>query len=139
MKLPNQTKGPVTLSKIDYARNLSEETYAFTAVVTVGLQQSRVSNDGHGGCHRFDNRDVMAKVGAYALTVPPLKTDRDETFAYDADLLISEMISDAIQAREDARMAKKGYAWAYDLGGNSYYGRSTPPGATNVRNLAVPQ
>ncbi len=135
MKLPNQTKGLVRLTKIDYARNLSEETYAFTAVVTVGAASTEVSNDGRGGCHRYGVHAVAAALGAYALTLPPLKTDRDETFAYDADLLISEMISDAIQAREDERAKKRGFTCSYEHNGVGYYGGPVPPGATKVRTL----
>ena len=49
MKLPKQTHGPLTLTKIDYAPNMSEETMAFTATVIIDGHRGEVVNTGRGG------------------------------------------------------------------------------------------
>lgn len=104
MKLPNATHGPVTLSKIDYAANLSQETYAFTATVEINGLSCPVRNDGHGGPNLIQGHEVNTAIEAYCKTLPP-----DDGLTVTADYLISVLVSNALQAREDAKAKRKGF------------------------------
>jgi len=120
MKLPNQTRGPVTLSKIDYAANLSEETAAFTANISLHDRTCQVRNNGRGGPNCFDSREVKEEVDRYAKTLPAI-TGHGLVLKMDAELLVSTMIEDAIQEREDTRLAKKGFTHCATFGGRAVY------------------
>jgi len=123
MKLPNTSHGPVTLSKIDYAPSLSEETVAFSAVVDIAGKSCRVHNDGHGGANFVSDPAVYELIASYAATLPPEPGDMigDEplTYDYDVDFLISTMIDSAVNAHERkrtiAKMVKAGYTHSIDI------------------------
>jgi len=115
-RLPNVTRGPVTLSRIDYAANLSQETYAFTAVIEIDGKTSDVRNEGCGGPNFIGDRAVNALVEAHAATLPP------EASAYgplrmSADFLVSLMVGEALEKRDLLKMKKKGYTHRVALGG----------------------
>jgi hypothetical protein len=120
MKLPNTTHGPVTLSKIDYAPSLSEETVAFAAVVDIAGKSCRVHNEGHGGANFVSDSAVYALIASYAATLPPEPSDYgEEPLTYDVDFLISTMIDSAVNAHERkstlAKMVKAGYTHSIDI------------------------
>jgi hypothetical protein len=147
MKLPTQTHGPVTLSQIDYAANLSQETFAFTAQIAITVAgtvlTSMVENDGHGGPNGIHSRAVEAAVAAYAATLPAEKIFANcEPVAVSADGLVSTMVGDALQARlqarEHAKWAKKGYTHFAEAvhpkrGAVAFYSKCEPDAAACVR------
>ncbi len=128
MKLPNQTRGPVELRDIDYSPKLSQETFAFVAVVHVNgfdaelpRRTSAVRNDGGGGAHVLSSHAAQVALDAYAATLPPIQS-HGMTLQLDGDALISEMVAAAILQRDDQRHAKKGFSHrAQLLDGRSVY------------------
>lgn len=113
MKLPNQTRGPVTLNRIDYSPRLSEETAAFAAVITINGLKCGISNTGHGGSSRIDSREVEAALDAYAKTLPPEPSEYSpEPRAITGDYLIAMMIEDAITEKNNAKYIAKGFTHA---------------------------
>jgi hypothetical protein len=135
MKLPNQIHGPVTLTKIDYAANLSQETLAFTADLEIHGLRGRARNDGHGGATFVEPHAVREAVSAYAATLPRLVSEHfPEGLAVDDDILINDMVSSAIKARDYAKMRAKGFTHlvsAPSLTSMAFYQRSAnlPPNA----------
>ena len=121
MKLPNQTLGPITLTKIDYVPSMSEETLAFTAVVRVshssrcscsGLSgvSAQCKNDGHGGETRCYDADVVRALNAVAATLPPVPWELDDAGWQRTGVdLIDSMVQSALTAHEDAKLIKKGF------------------------------
>lgn len=104
MKLPDVVRGPVTLSKIDYAPLMSQETAAFVATICYeGIGCADVRNDGHGGANFIDplgvGREIERAVEAYAEDLPPYRDEHGE-LSMNGDFLISLMVDEAIQARE---------------------------------------
>lgn len=128
MKLPNVTRGPVTLSKIDYAANMSEETTAFTAIVTINGQSSPVRNDGRGGCNIVSLNPVWQALQAHAATLPPEPTEHGP-LTMTADFLLSLMVEDAIRAHEHKKMAKKGFTHVISAGSKALYCVGAPTDA----------
>lgn len=113
MKLPNQTRGPVSLTRIDYSPRLSEETEAFAAVITINGLKCGVSNAGHGGSSRIDSREVEAAVDAYVKTLPAEASEYSpEPRAITGDYLIATMIGDAITEKNNAKYIAKGFTHA---------------------------
>jgi hypothetical protein len=114
-RLPNITRGPITLSRIDYAANLSQETYAFTAVLAIDGKTSVVSNEGCGGPNHIREHAVNALVEAHAATLPP-----EAGLRMSADFLVNLMVGDALEKRHLLKillkMKKKGYTHRVALG-----------------------
>jgi hypothetical protein len=110
-RLPNVTRGPVTLSRIDYAENLSQETYAFIAVIAIDGKTSLVRNEGCGGPNHIREHAVSALVEAHAATLPP-----EAGLRMSADFLVSLMMGDALEKRDLLKMKKKGYTHRVALG-----------------------
>jgi hypothetical protein len=101
MKLPNVSRGPVLLLDIDYAKNLSEETFAFTAQISVeGVGSALVSNNGRGGMSIVRDQRVYAAVQAYAASLPHEDIGHGMVIPVDADFLISLLVGDAIDLYE---------------------------------------
>mgnify|MGYP006277905545 CR=1 FL=1 len=129
MRLPNITKGPITLSRIDYAASLSEETVAFSAVIEINGLKGTVSNDGHGGCNFVHPRSVLDAVVAYAKTLPQWSDfgmTGDETY----DTVIGGMIGRAVDEYEAQkvrkRMLRKGFKYEAICGHRAYYLKDAP-------------
>lgn len=138
MKLPNQTHGPVRLSKVEFYPRLSEETLAFNAVVEINGLKGEAHNEGHGGPTSIYPGEVEAAVNEYAKTLPP-STDHGFTVAYDADMLIGEMVGraadDVETAKEYKKMARKGYKVACEFGHQRIYCTVTPTVEQLVRKF----
>lgn len=136
MKLPSVTHGPVSLSKIDYAPNLSEETVAFTAVVTIDGKSAPVRNDGRGGNNLVQIREVDDLIEAYAKTLPDDQTQYGP-LSFNGDYLIATMIEMAISQAEDAKMKRKGYTHVAVGAGRKLYARgaSAPVFETLVKTV----
>ena len=143
MKLSNQTRGPITLSRIDYSPRLSEETLAFAADITVVVDgqtlKGTVRNEGHGGDNHISPTAVHEAVDAYAKTLPKLV---DAYFpnglAYSYDLLISEMIGAAVEAQEHAKYVKKGYTHAIFFGDSQVLYSKGEPSPATIAKLVGP-
>lgn len=110
MKLPTQTQGPVTLSKIDFAKNLSQETYAFTAVISIEVDgktiEARVHNDGCGGPNSVYDRAVDEALAAYCKTLPEVTLD-GVSFPVSVDYFISDLVSSALVENDLKRILSK--------------------------------
>ncbi len=66
----------IELKNIKHAAFASEETYCFSASVLIdGVKEGEVSNDGHGGSHRWHPWALAAKVEKHAKTLPVEKLD----------------------------------------------------------------
>ena len=127
MKLPTQVHGPVTLSRIDVAPNLSEETNAFTAVVEVGASSCPVRNDGHGGETGISDRAVYDAIQTYTATLPPEVSQWfPDGLEVTPDYLIDSMVEDAFREREDARMVKRGFDHVAETESRAIYTVGTP-------------
>jgi hypothetical protein len=118
MKLPTQTHGPVTLTNIDYAANLSQETLAFTAKISIVVDgealSSSVENAGHGGSNNVLNHRTEAAIGTYAKTLPSI-VSHSMTLEMDTDLFISELMSAALTAHDLKRaLSRKTLIRKYD-------------------------
>jgi hypothetical protein len=142
MKLPNYRRGPVTLKKIDYAPNLSEETLAFTAEVHVDGLVGSARNDGRGGENFVQPAVVVEALNRYAASLPTVSLETSRfpgSLSMDADLLLSEMVAEAITAREHARMRAKGftyYASAPEISQIAFYTKSAAlPSDIELRRL----
>jgi len=110
MKLPNQTLGPITLTKIDYVPSMSEETLAFTAVVSIAGVSAQCKNDGHGGETRCYDADVVRALNAVAATLPPVPWELDDAGWQRTGVdLIDSMVQSALTAHEDEKLIKKGF------------------------------
>lgn len=127
MKLPNQTHGPVTLTKIEYYPRMSEETTAFVAKVEINGLVGTAKNEGQGGPTFVMPRSVEQAIEAYAKTLPP---DAQFGLTYSADLLISEMVEEAAvkveAAKEHRKMALKGFTHYCEWGVRGVYAKGTP-------------
>jgi hypothetical protein len=71
-------------------------------VVDVKTLTGAVQNEGHGGDNWIHNDAVRAAVNVYAATLPPLAFGSN-----DYDLLISEMVGDAIAAHDVKKRLSK--------------------------------
>lgn len=128
MFLPDQTRGPVTISKIQYLPKSSHETFCFGAFIAVNGMSSPVNNEGTGGQNHVHDREVWDALTAYAKTLPKIKDPYSgDLYEMDADVLISEMIGDAIKSREHEKMRKRGFThYMTDGGLRAYYTKHAP-------------
>lgn len=124
MKLPNQTRGPVKLTKVEFYPRLSEETLAFNAVVEINGMKGEAFNEGHGGPTSILPREVAVAINEYAKTLPP-STEHGFTVGYDADMLVGEMVGEAADKvekdKEHRKMARKGYKVYCEFGNRGIY------------------
>ena len=85
----------VELKKVQHFPAGSEETECFTAELWVnGLRRGNVSNDGHGGSHRFT--DYSAEIEL-----------REATADRDADTYVNEAFQLALDEKAMTRLLKK--------------------------------
>lgn len=115
MKLTPQTHGPVKLAKIDYAANLSQETFAFTAEVSIDGMKSEVSNEGMGGPNNIYDRKTDEAVEAYAKTLPAEEYE-GMTIEQTGDYLISHMVGQALIANDLKKDLRKNIVYQKENG-----------------------
>lgn len=106
----------ITLSKVSYCAALSEETNAFSATVCInGIPAFIASNDGHGGCDRYDPlkgqtyeqmRAKVAEVEAYAKTLPKKKYHSME-LEESAESLVGDALNAHLREKDAARLFGK--------------------------------
>lgn len=131
MKLPNQTQGPVTLSRIDYSPRLSEETFAFAADITIVVNgktlKGTVENAGHGGDNNIHPREVHDAVEAYAKTLPHEPSPYSaELYPQSYDSLISDLVAKALEAKDNVKWVKKGFTHVILVGDRGLYTKGAP-------------
>ncbi len=101
----------IELKNIKHAAFASEETCCFSASVLIdGVKEGEVSNDGHGGSHRWHPWALAAKVEEHAKTLPVEKLDigggEMSDFQPDADTVISQLVTDWLLSKDLARHLK---------------------------------
>jgi hypothetical protein len=103
----------VELRNVKHAQFASEETDCFEAAVYIdGVKTGTVSNDGHGGCNRYEPHDLVVTLEAIALQGPRIKTDCMTKGQFleldpDADTLIGEKLNAWLQERDFKRLIKR--------------------------------
>ena len=104
----------IELKNISHSKALSEETNAFSATVFIdGKRAGAVSNNGHGGAHRYHPYELEKTLNDYAKTLPPIVSDLKNndgtpfTYAASADTLIDEVFADALEAKDMKRLCAK--------------------------------
>jgi hypothetical protein len=108
----------IELKNVKYAAFASEETSCFQATVYVnGKKAGDVSNDGHGGCHRWDPWELQKQLDEHAKqTLPVEVTEWDDpkkpgekfVFQPDADHIIDKLLTQHLVAKDLKRaLAKK--------------------------------
>jgi len=119
----------IELRNVKYAAFASEETPCFSAAVFIdGKRVGEVSNDGHGGCHRYSSREVEKRLDAYAKTLPPIKVDwRPEGMQQTADRLIGRALDHALMVRDLKLLLKDRLVFTRD--GKVHQTNRLPPDA----------
>lgn len=105
----------ITLKKLSHNNRLSEETYCFSAIVCIdGKPVFEAANRGHGGCHEYHpingDREGMEKakelLDAHAAAIPAEMFHGME-MKHDADWVISDLVTAALEEKEKAKLGKK--------------------------------
>lgn len=104
---PTTTTGggaKIELKNLKHSDFASQETYCFEASVYVdGKKAGTVSNQGCGGCHSYHPNTLYSLLKAEADKLPPHEWRLNEevlTIQPDADTLISELVTEALQAKD---------------------------------------
>lgn len=78
----------ITLKNLKAYPAMSAETLCFKATLYINdVKSGEVSNDGHGGAHRYQNRETEKRLADYAAYLPPYECN-SMTLHHDADSLI---------------------------------------------------
>jgi hypothetical protein len=94
----------IELKNLKHSDFASQETYCFEASVYIdGKKAGTVSNQGCGGCHSYHPNTLYLLLKAEADKLPPEQWDFNGealTITPDADTIISELVTEAIQAKD---------------------------------------
>ena len=95
----------IELKNIKYAAFASEETYCFSASIHIdGVLSGTVSNEGHGGAHRFYPFDLQRDIDAYAKTLPKVDLTSvgmpGHMMDQDAETLVNDLMADWLTAKD---------------------------------------
>jgi hypothetical protein len=94
----------IELKNLKYSEFASQETYCFEASIYIdGKKAGTVSNQGCGGCHSYHPNTLYPLLKAEADKLPPEKWDFNGealTITPDADTIISELVTEALQAKD---------------------------------------
>lgn len=94
----------IELKNLKHSEFASQETYCFEASVYIdGKKAGTVSNQGCGGCHSYHPNTLYQLLKAEAAKLPPHEWRLNEevlTIQPDADTLISELVTEALQAKD---------------------------------------
>lgn len=111
----------IELRRVSHNARLSEETYAFAADVWIdGKKAGEVSNEGHGGCHRWHPHDLEARIDVFAKTLPKIDcsdmysaadaaklSDDDRYMDESAETFVSGLVTDWLVAKDMKRSLAK--------------------------------
>ena len=93
----------IELKNLKHSDFASQETYCFEASVYIdGKKAGTVSNQGCGGCHSYHPNTLYPLLKAEADKLPPEQWDlggQSLTITPDADTIISELVTEAILAK----------------------------------------
>ena len=94
----------IELNNLKHSDFASQETYCFEASVYIdGKKAGTVSNQGCGGCHSYHPNTLYPLLKAEADKLPPEQWDlggQSLTITPDADTIISELVTEALQAKD---------------------------------------
>lgn len=94
----------IELKNLKHSEFASQETYCFEASVYIdGKKAGTVSNQGCGGCHSYHPNTLYTILKAEADKLPPEEVDLGGqifTMKPDADTIISELVTEALQAKD---------------------------------------
>ena len=94
----------IELKNLKHSDFASQETYCFEASVYIdGKKAGTVSNQGCGGCHSYHPNTLYPLLKAEADKLPPEQWDlggQSLTITPDADTIISELVTEALQAKD---------------------------------------
>ena len=94
----------IELKNLKHSEFASQETYCFEASVYIdGKKAGTVSNQGCGGCHSYHPNTLYHLLKAEADKLPPEEWDLGGqvlTMTPDADTIISELVTEALQAKD---------------------------------------
>ena len=104
---PTTTTGggaKIELKNLKHSDFASQETYCFEASVYIdGKKAGTVSNQGCGGCHSYHPNTLYQLLKAEADKLPPHEWRLNEevlTIQPDADTIISELVTEALTAKD---------------------------------------
>lgn len=101
----------IQLKNLKHSDFASQETYCFEASVYIdGKKAGTVSNQGCGGCHSYHPNSLYQSLKAEADKLPPIEWRLNEevlTIQPDPDTLISELVTEALQAKDLKSSMKK--------------------------------
>jgi hypothetical protein len=104
----------VELKNLKLAEFSSQETACFQATLYInGKKAAIVSNDGQGGCNRYDfnDRQLQCQFHAYCKTLPPLPPDPSlgitSSMEMNADLLVESLMNEFLIHKKLTRVCKK--------------------------------
>ena len=104
---PTTTTGggaKIELKNFKHSDFASQETYCFEASVYIdGKKAGTVSNQGCGGCHSYHPNTLYPLLKAEADKLPPHEWRLNEevlTIQPDADTIISELVTEALTAKD---------------------------------------
>ena len=119
----------IELKRVTYNARLSQETAAYAADIWVdGVKRGDVTNDGHGGADRINPPALGEEINAYAKTLPPVANPWGEPLENCAELLLGDLLSDWLAARDLKRLFKTKVVFSRD--GKIY---TCQPGPMSVR------
>lgn len=96
----------IELKNVKHAGFASQETDCFEASVYIdGVRAGTVSNEGHGGANRYQPHDLQTKLDEHGKTLPPIEA-YGEAMPQTADILIGELFSDFLAAKDIKRICK---------------------------------
>ena len=94
----------IELKNLKHSDFASQETYCFEASVYIdGKKAGTVSNQGCGGCHSYHPNTLYQLLKAEADKLPPHEWRLNEevlTIQPDADTIISELVTEALTAKD---------------------------------------
>lgn len=94
----------IELKNLKHSEFASQETYCFEASIYIdGKKAGTVSNQGCGGCHSYHPHTLYEILKAEADKLPPEEVDLGGhifTMTPDADTIISELVTEALQAKD---------------------------------------
>jgi hypothetical protein len=98
----------IELKNVKHSEFASQETDCFQASIYVdGKKRGMAENGGYGGCTMISPNELAREIQAYAITLPPHES-KYGTIPMDAEMLIGDLLTDHLIARDLKRaMAKK--------------------------------
>lgn len=132
----------VTLKRIQHAKNLSQETNAFTAdVYWQGVLAGYAENHGTGGMTnvRIINRETEAAMDAWAKAQPPHITEGHDDLPMTLDFYIDLLVEADLNRKENQRLCRGHLVFRVkgDRDGDFRMVKATPDNIDKARAWAI--